>query len=146
SNPEAEKFMRSDAGSTALAKAIFNGVRHYRSNASLIDDDKPRPSKGEKGTAEPLADEKKVEKVAPDSDISPVVYKIQFLSSPSKLSSSDSRLKGIDKIDFYRDGKIYKYTSGAFSSQGDALKSLNKIRKKYPDAFIIRTRDGKRIK
>lgn len=136
SNPEAEKFMTSESGSSALAKAIFNGIRQYRGNTVKSDTSAESPKAAEQ--AQPESEE-------PAAD-APIIFKIQFLSSPRELSASDSRLKGIDRVEHYRDGKVVKYTSGAFLTQKEASKELPKIKKKYPDAFIIKTRDGKRIK
>lgn len=135
SNPEAEKFMTSESGSTALAKAIFNGIRQYRGGVSSVD---PAPEHKKAPEHETVAEE--------TTSDSPIIYKIQFLSAPRELQASDSRLKGIDNVEHYRDGKVVKYTSGAFLTQSEAGKELPKIKKKYPDAFIIKTRDGKRIK
>ncbi|MDE5672070.1 MAG: N-acetylmuramoyl-L-alanine amidase, partial [Duncaniella sp.] len=84
------------------------------------------------------------------TEISPtkgqIIYKIQFLTSPTKLRNKDSRLKGLSPVDFYKDGKSFKYTYGTYRTQPDAASDLKRIKKLFPDAFIIRTRDGKRIK
>lgn len=75
-----------------------------------------------------------------------IVYKVQFLVSPSPIPAGDRRLKGLDDVDFYRDGNSYKYTTGATTSLDDANRTLREVRRKFADAFIIKTRDGKRIK
>ena len=81
-----------------------------------------------------------------DNDNSPITYKIQFLVSDSKLSNKSEKFKGLKDIDFYIDNNSYKYTTGAFKSTEDAEKSLKMVKKTYRDAFIIKTRNGKRIK
>jgi hypothetical protein len=41
---------------------------------------------------------------------------------------------------------MIKYTTGAFESEQDAAQRLVEVRKKFPDAFIIKTQGNKRIK
>ncbi|MDE6079084.1 MAG: N-acetylmuramoyl-L-alanine amidase [Duncaniella sp.] len=149
SNPAAENYMSSDEGSSALARAIFNGIKNYRASAALIDEEKPARKNAVKDAANTAAEPTETAAADATQDSSTkqdVVYKIQFLSSPTKLKTSDQRLKGLGKTEHYRDGKLYKYTTGSFSSMREAQKELSKVRKKYPDAFVIKTRDGKRIK
>lgn len=156
-NPAMEKFMASESGQQKLALAIFRGIERYRNNTvKSVDKASPTTSdirKAERQTAqrEIEADKKAatVEKKT-RTDITPtkgqIIYKIQFLTSPTKHRNKDSRLKGLSPIDFYKDGGSFKYTYGTYRTQPDAASDLKKIKKRFPDAFIIRTRDGKRIK
>ena len=41
---------------------------------------------------------------------------------------------------------MVKYTYGEYSSQSEANARLKKVKQKFRDAFVIKTRDGKRIK
>ncbi len=75
-----------------------------------------------------------------------IYYKVQFLTSPSVLPAGSPKLKGIKDAEYYMDGGVLKYTSGTFSSQEEAAAHLRNIKKKFSDAFIIRMRDGQRIK
>ena len=135
-NPEREKFLKSKKGQDKIAKAIANGIENYC--ASLGHD-----IKGTKTTQTDI-DESQEEYI--DNDNSPITYKIQFLVSDSKLSNKSEKFKGLKDIDFYIDNNSYKYTTGAFKSTEDAEKSLKIVKKTYRDAFIIKTRNGKRIK
>ncbi len=49
-------------------------------------------------------------------------------------------------VECYVDGRVYKYTVGSYTSLSDAQKRLRQVRKQFPDAFVIKTRNGKRIK
>ncbi|MDR2627810.1 MAG: N-acetylmuramoyl-L-alanine amidase, partial [Dysgonamonadaceae bacterium] len=75
-----------------------------------------------------------------------IIYKVQILSSDKKLPSRSSAFKGYKNVGYYRDGSLHKYTYGESTS----LKAIQKIHKEvsrdFPDAFIIRTKDGKRLK
>ncbi|MDE6613450.1 MAG: hypothetical protein K2K28_02730 [Clostridia bacterium] len=75
-----------------------------------------------------------------------IVYKVQFLTSDSELRRGDKRLKGLSPVESYRDGGLVKYTHGSTTSMAEAQKILKKVKKSFPQAFIIKTRDGKRIK
>ncbi len=41
---------------------------------------------------------------------------------------------------------MVKYTYGSYSSAEEAARALPKVKKKFHDAFVIKTRNGKRIK
>ena len=156
-NPAKEKIMYSESEQNKLALAIFRGIERYRKNTvKSVDKASPTTSdirKAERQTAQREIEAYKkaatVEKKT-RTDITPtkgqIIYKIQFLTSPTKLRNKDSRLKGLSPVDFYKDGGSFKYTYGTYRTQPDAASDLKKIKKRFPDAFIIRTRDGKRIK
>lgn len=139
-NPEMENFMASDQGSTRLARAIYNGISKYRGYNSGKEQVK---DKGEKSDSETTVTEEPIETVADES--APVIYRIQFLTAPCSIAQGDKRFKGL-KADSYRDGNTYKYTTGAYNSVKEASRDLKEIKKKFPDAFVIKTRNGQRIK
>ena len=156
-NPTMEKFMSSSSGQDKLAKAIYNGVEKYRKSTS------PSSKKRKNKTAEPVKEvvEKEQKSASPrsackevsttkgDTEIKSsdaIIYKIQFLTASAPISKGDKRLKGLSPVDYYKDGKIIKYTFGEFGSMSEANSELKKIKKLFPDAFVIKTRDGKRIK
>ena len=75
-----------------------------------------------------------------------VYYSVQLFTSPVQVAADDNRLrKGGDDVTFYIQDKTYKYISGKHSSLNKAKKSLRKLRKHFPDAFIIKMRDGERL-
>ncbi|MDE6390770.1 MAG: SPOR domain-containing protein [Duncaniella sp.] len=71
---------------------------------------------------------------------------MQFLTAPSRLGPGHRSFKGLKDVEHYRDGSTYKYTVGSYGSMAEASKALPKVKAKFPDAFVIKTRDGKRIK
>lgn len=158
-NPTMEKFMASSSGQDKLAKAIYNGVERYRNasahkpNKSLKSGKTENPQKTAKESdsdtvPQQSENETKTKSMPEVSDTSTdtVVYKIQFLISHKKLQKNDKRFNGLSPVEFYKDGGNYKYTFGAYKSISQANKELTKVKKKFPDAFVIKTRDGKRIK
>ena len=73
-------------------------------------------------------------------------YKVQFMSHPVKFKHNAKEFKELKNVESYRDGNMWKYTVGSFESLDEAKSEMKKVRKKFSDAFIITTRDGKRIK
>lgn len=73
------------------------------------------------------------------------IYKVQFLMSTRLYEKGDKSFKGLYPVSCYKEDGVWKYTFGEASTWGEAEKILRKIRNKFPDAFIITTRDGKRM-
>ena len=72
------------------------------------------------------------------------VFKIQILTSSTILKKGDKKLKGRDDADYYKDGKIYKYTIGASENYNEIYRLRKTILDKFPEAFIIAFKDGQR--
>ena len=75
-----------------------------------------------------------------------ITYKIQILTSDKILSDKAREFKGLHPIWHYRDSKIYKYTYGSTSSPEEAELILKNVKDKFPQAFIVKFKNGKRIK
>ncbi len=144
-NPTQEKYLSSSSGQKELAEAIFEAFGNYKEasdyySGALVSKNK-KNVKSDKKTDK----RQKREKSIPENK---TVYKIQFLTSPGKLSENSGYFKGMDKkqIDYYKEDGVYKYTYGEAEDKDDAAKMLKKVRSKYSDAFIIEFNAGKRIK
>ena len=72
------------------------------------------------------------------------VFKIQILTASSVIKKGDKRLKGHDDADYYKDGKIYKYTLGASENYNEIYRLRKTILDQFPQAFIIAFKDGQR--
>ena len=152
-NPAMEKFMASEEGQDKLALAIYQGIERFRRNSSKTVGKKGYPTTEDVREAEESvaarAAVSDVNEISPATTVTPkgeLVYKIQFLTTPSVLKKNDSRLKGLSPVDYYKDGGTYKYTYGSYPSSAAAASDLKKVKKQFPDAFVIRMRDGKRVK
>ena len=67
------------------------------------------------------------------------VYKIQICASEELLKQSDPRFCGLKPISYYRENNLYKYTYGETGSEEEINKLLKEVKKKIPDAFIIKS-------
>lgn len=141
-NPEAERFLNSEEGRQSCASAIFEAFRkyyiQYKDGAHGI---KPIVTKG----LTPVK-ERKVEAPKQKDTPSGVKYSVQVLAAKRILKKNDSELRGLEKTGYYREGSYYNYYSGQFDTREAAAKYLAKIKKRFPKAFIIKTRNGKRVK
>lgn len=104
----------------------------------LAEQKKLREEKLKKDKQEELAEQKKNE----GTDL---VYRVQFLSSPTQLKNNDSRLQGLDDVFSYCEKGAWKYTAGIFATDKEALTYQKKVKEKYSDAFIVAFYNGKRV-
>ena len=147
-NPTQEKFLNSKDGQCKLAQAICNGVKTYRKGFSTVDSGNNvhathKPTDSSPETAPTTLPQRQPN----DSDSNqPVLYKIQILTSSSPLANGAKEFKGLSPIGHYTDGAMYKYTYGEYNSIKAATPDLKKIKKLFPDAFIIKMQGNKRVR
>lgn len=147
-NPESERFLASEKGQNKLAQALFNAFSDYycsipaNSGQYKIEtgddsDDTPAVNPQEDNPADSPS------KAIGDSDLH---YRIQILAHDTPVAIGSPEFKGIADIESYTDGNLYKYTVGRFNSFDEAKRNLGKVRKKFPQAFIIKMQNGMRVR
>ena len=72
------------------------------------------------------------------------VFKVQIFISEKILDPSDSRLKG-EEPNYYKDGKIYKYTMGASTDYEEIVQLRKDIAGKFPGCFIVAFKNGEKV-
>jgi N-acetylmuramoyl-L-alanine amidase len=122
-------------------------IKPVAKNAPDTAKTKPEEKKDELLKVERDPKENKTEPVkVEEKSKSPVVYKVQIASSDKKIPLNSDKFRDVEKPGEYEDKGIYKYTSGEFSKQEDAVRLQSQLRKTgFKDAFIIAMQDGKRI-
>lgn len=158
-NPTVEKFLSSNDGQERLAKSIFNAFKsYYKSYYSGVDKNATEKSKRKKDKRNVSDDElcetstqddesqvgQTEEVVKTDKDA--IEYRVQIFTSPKKLKSNSSQLRNLDDVNYYYENGVYKYTCGSVSDKKDALSLQKKMRKKFPQAFVVEFVNGKRVK
>ena len=134
-NPTQEKFLSSKSGQKKLATAIFNALKKYINKYNKpIEINLKKTSTNKQESSYQETSENKIE------------YKVQFLTSNKAIPKNDKRLKGLSPVEYYKDNNIYKYTYGITTSWDEAIKIQNKIKDKFPEAFIVKFKNNKRIK
>lgn len=137
SNREEERYMNSAQGQNTLANSILNAFTKYKTeydkrNGYVI-------SSNNDNTKAQINTE-----IIADSH--PIEYKIQFLTSPRLYKANARSFKGLDPVEYYKDGNTYKYTYGGSTNEKEILLLLNKVKTKFTDAFIVEFQNGLRIK
>lgn len=64
-------------------------------------------------------------------------YGVQVLASGRKMKSNDPFFKGYEAVAVWT-GKLYKYVIGVTASEKDAREEAKKIKKIFPDGFLVR--------
>lgn len=73
------------------------------------------------------------------------VFKVQITTSDRKLSSGNSRLKGVEDADSYFENGLYKYTVGSSTNYNEIYQLRKTLLGKFPDAFIIAFKNGEKM-
>lgn len=79
------------------------------------------------------------------ASVSLPIFKIQLFTTPKNMKPSKAAFKGLTDVDTYTEGNMAKYTYGASANYREMLKLRKTIADKFPDAFIIAFKDGKRM-
>jgi N-acetylmuramoyl-L-alanine amidase len=74
-----------------------------------------------------------------------IYFKVQVASFQKKVSTDPENFKNLKGVEENNIEGVYKYTIGNETDYNEAVKSLNKIKKVIPGAFIIAIKNGKKI-
>ncbi len=138
-NPTQEKYLGSEKGQDELAEAISRAFDTYLANHSQQTELQKSVIPTE--PVEPLTPAVSRIETA-DGKVS--TYHIQIMTSNALLDLQSPEFKGLKHLNYYQENDIYKYIYGSFPTFNKASKGLKSIKSKFPQAFIIEMRDGKR--
>ncbi|MDT8392740.1 MAG: N-acetylmuramoyl-L-alanine amidase [Bacteroidales bacterium] len=129
SNPNDERFLRSEEGQVYIASAIYRAFKEYK----LRFEDPANRAK--------MASQVTQAKAGTEN----IRFRVQFASS-SREKPLD-KFKDVEQVRVYKHNGMFKYTSGDETTYGAAVQIQNKLRlnRKYRDAFIVAFRDEERI-
>ena len=166
-NSAEEDFLMTDDGQDQMAQAIARSFAQYkvrREGGTVAEPIVPPAAKPEVSLPEPAAQEvPKVEapkqeaapvvtesKPAPEAPtnaaVSDVYFTVQLSVSGIQKSTSESPFDAIRGVFYLKDGRLFRYLYGRFSSRDDAYKALQEARLKgFPDAFMVAYRGTARI-
>lgn len=173
SNQQEEAYLMSELGQYEIAASIFRAICEYKmhrdnvkiavpSVSSLIpknildkqkqleenqklaqikDEERLKAELAAKKEAEEKVDARQQEKSGSET-----IYRVQFASMKSKLSTSDSRFVGLEDVWLYEFDGYWKYCAGLFATQKEASNYVQKVRSLgHKDAFVVVFHNGKRI-
>ena len=165
SNPTEEKYLNSDMGQDYIASAIYRAFKNYKSmiemNSSNITDianeENSDSSVEKQESAEPVvkqdtSDTDSIKNIIASSFTKTksnvennIYYKVQISSSANHLPLDSDIFKSFEDIEEFQVDSIYKYAVGKETSYNDIVDYSKKVKKRYPDAFIIAVKNGKII-
>lgn len=157
SNAAEEKFITSDAAQDNFAQSIYYAVSNYKKNwdkrqlsnigtveyeeepAMPVVEEKPvKPAESKPAETSGKTAGKTADKTSASKNSNEVYWRIQFYISDTELKPNAKQLKGLSPVQYYKDGKLYKYTYGNTTSKAQMNKDLQTVKKLFKDAFPVK--------
>lgn len=83
---------------------------------------------------------------APKKKTKGITFKVQVSASVTPVDLKKENFKGVENMEEFKDGSVYKYVFGNTFDYSTALDLQNQMKQKgYKDCFIIAFQDGKKI-
>ena len=142
-NPTSEAFLNSAAGQDKMAHALANAIAEYAGGTkpAAVPQNKSAEKKSEK-TDTAKTKLKTAETAGTGAD--ELTYRVQFMACDKQLPATSSEYKGLTGVETYHHGGLYKYVVGNFATEAEANRYLRTVRKQFPQAFVIRWKNGTR--
>jgi len=166
-NEKEEKYLTSDYGQDLIASAIFRAFRSYKlyiedsSPMLAIDENNNLPDNSIKVPDEEKVIDKNPELTDTENNKKPakkdnlnqtkkstdnnVEFKVQILSSSSKIDIENELFKDYNDIQEFNSNGRYKYLVGSKSDYEEAVEFSKWVKSRHPDAFIVAICKGKII-
>lgn len=141
-NKAEEDFLMSELGQDYMASAIYRAFKEYKHQLEgkfeLIVD-KARPDKQENTSKDNQLEAKHLDEEA-------LVFKVQLATTTTKIETSAENFKGLDQVECYEAGGLFRYTYGV-ASDWESANELEEEAKAigYEDAFIVAFYNNRRI-
>lgn len=134
-NPAEYKYLSSEAGQDEVAERLFKAFSSYKTKFDAsVNVDTTAPKAVE---PEPKPVPQEVDKNVSSSDSE--YYSIQIMGLGRYLKDGDPALKGLSVMRVKKEGSnIYKYVTGKYSAASEAKGKLQEVKKKFPDAFVVK--------
>ncbi len=168
--PDEEKFLNNKSNIDKMARGIYEAFAKYKDkydkniavpykadrrrsddipdtfeeeNAERTDGDEA--GKDRRDDAGKTAESNDVKAVGGQETADRPVFKVQILASSRLLAEGSSHFKGLDGVDCYEEGGLYKYTYGASTDYNEVYRLRKSILDKFPEAFIIAFKNGAKM-
>lgn len=152
-----ETYLNNKTNVDAMGRGIYQAFVEYKAKTT----GKAAPAKPAE-PAKPATQEAQEAPATPDNQGTPeapataqkpatqdkqdaLIYKVQFMASDRKLKAGDRQFKGLEGVDCYKDGNMWKYTVGSTTDFNEARRLRTKVAKTFPQAFIVTFRNGERV-
>lgn len=161
-NPSSAEYLTSKDGEKQMATAIYNAVKTYIAHENSSAEVAPSPMQLRKEEEARQKHEELAAKKEVSTDVAKnqkkeksvintsrrrtqaqhleTFYSIQICATAEQIKDSDPRFCGLSPVKSFRENNLYKYTYGESRNKSEVEALLPKIRKNFPDAFIIETK------
>lgn len=135
SNTADYNYLSSVSGQEKVAQRLFDAFNVYKTNFDASMNVTSAPLEVTETVSNPQPMNEK-----PSATVSDTHYGVQIMGLGRKLSAKDPALKGlsVEIVPPADGGKIYKYVAAWSESLEGAKSQLSSIRKKFPDAFLVK--------
>lgn len=168
STPDEEALLNTAEGIDRMAYGMYSGFVKYKSKNATVPPYQPQ-AQPEPPTLptivpqkmQPVQEERHVvvsnkpaRRTEPErndgqrtalSDVAAPVFKVQFTTSNVVMKEGNAAFKGLTGVDYYKDGRIYKYTVGEYATFNEANRRRREIADKFPTAFVVAFINGVRM-
>lgn len=156
SNYSDYKILIEKESHSIFAKNIFNAFSKYKekfdtSDTSSINVAKPQVEVKQVIQETTRISENRLNKVIKqnltteqnfEESINKTLYMIQLMAVSKEISANSPEMKGIKSPEIVKIGNYYKYFTGKYTKFDDAKIDLSRIRKLFPQAFIVSKHNG----
>ena len=159
STADEEQYMNSDRALNQYARGFYNAFVAYKNKVApatrmaykpVVEDVQPEPEpkaepqrlQASQPVASSLLSQPAAPPVTDTAEGEAPVFKVQILTSGSVLKPGSRLLKGRTDADYYREGRIYKYTVGNSADYQQIYRLRKELLGRFPEAFIIAFRGG----
>jgi N-acetylmuramoyl-L-alanine amidase len=70
-----------------------------------------------------------------------ITYHVQILSASKPIPTNSKEFRGLKNVKYYRSGNSYRYYVGEGRSFKEMSGLLRDVKKKFPDAFVVKLID-----
>ena len=151
-NPSEEDFLNSEKGQAYMASAVYRAFRGYKNHRESIkittttSTNTEAPEEQEVGEQQELGkDDNDVREVEEDKTLE-AFYSVQIITSAFDKEHSDPIFEGLEEVNHYKEGSLYKYYTGKFEELDKARAYKSEMREKgFNGAFVIAIKQGERL-
>lgn len=139
---DAPKEIKSKATTTNKSKdKVENNSKTSLSKTSKKNETTLSKGKTQQRTNDKSNETKKASKTSTKQKVN---YRIQVGAGKTEISTTDAQFKGLS-ISRVKEGTLYKYYYGSYTSYADAQKALRTVKTKLSSAYVVATVNGKSV-
>lgn len=139
---DAPKEIKSKATTTNKSKnKVENNSKTSLSKTSKKNETTLAKGKTQQRTNDKTNETKKASKTSTKQKVN---YRIQVGAGKTEISTTEAQFKGLS-ISRVKEGTLYKYYYGSYTSYADAQKALRTVKTKLSSAYVVATVNGKSV-